>query len=334
MTDPVLVEVTRGHNVESAHRGAAVVCDALGKIVMSFGDIDRPVFPRSAVKSIQALPLVESGAADALGFSAKELALACASHSGEPVHVEMAKGILSKVGLDNGTLECGAHWPSSRQAMLDLARSGGAPLALHNNCSGKHAGFVCLCCHSGVDHNGYVKADHWLQETIRGVLEAVTGAPHGEENRGTDGCAIPTYAVPLKSLARGFARMTSGQGLGLERARAAKRLMDACMAEPLMVSGQDMMDLKLMQAAQGRIFVKTGAEGVYCAAAPELGLGVAVKCLDGATRGAEVIVAAILAKLFADDVEVAGKLTSLSAATLTNWNGTEVGMLRPSAALA
>jgi L-asparaginase II len=334
MADPVLVEVWRGSSVESVHRGAAVVRDADGGVVLQLGDIERAVFPRSAVKAIQALPLVESGAADALGFGEKELALACASHSGEPEHVETARGMLAKVGLDNGALECGAHWPSNQQAMVALARRGGEPLALHNNCSGKHSGFICLCCHSGVEPAGYIRPEHWLQETVRGAMEDVTGAAHDETNRGTDGCSIPTYAVPLKSLAHGFARLATGEGLGPERAKAAKRLMAACMAEPFHVAGSGKMDLKLMQAAPGRIFVKTGAEGVYCGALPELGLGIAVKCDDGAGRAAEVVVSAVLGKLLVGDAELAARLEGLARYTLTNWNGMEVGMLRPTQALA
>ncbi len=332
-SDPVLVEVTRAASVESVHRGAVAVCDDVGRMVLQLGDIERPVFPRSAVKAIQALSLVESGAADALGFGNEELALACASHSGEAVHVETARAMLAGVGLDNGALECGAHWPMNQDAMAELARSGGTPLALHNNCSGKHAGFICLCCHSGVEPAGYVGAAHWLQETVRGAMEDVIGARHAAENRGTDGCSIPTYAVPLKSLAHGFARMASGKGLGRERARAAKRLMDACMAAPFHVSGTGRMDAKLMEIAPGRIFVKTGAEGVYCAALPELGLGIAVKCDDGAGRAAEAVVSAVLAKILSDDAELAEKLRALSRPTLTNWNGIDVGGVRVTDAL-
>lgn len=333
MADPVLVEVTRGDSVESVHRGAVAVCDGGGALVLALGDVNRPVFPRSAVKAIQALPLVESGAADALGLTADELALACASHSGEPVHVETATAMLSKVGLDNAALECGAHWPSSQAAMVALARAGGKPLALHNNCSGKHSGFLCLCCHEGVEPSGYVKAGHWMQQTVRGVMEEVTGAPHDETNMGIDGCSIPTYAVPLKHLAHGFARMAGGQGLGPERAKAAKRLLEACMAAPLLVSGSGKMDTKLMEAATGRIFVKTGAEGVYCAALPELGLGIALKCDDGAGRAAETAVSAVLAKLFASDAALSSRLGDISRQALINWNGIEVGTVRPTAAL-
>jgi len=334
MTNPVLVEVTRGNVVESAHRGAVAVYDADGKPLLEIGDTARPVFPRSAVKAIQALPFVESGAADAYGFGEKELALACASHSGEPAHVELARSMLTKAGLDETALECGVHWPSNHEATIALARSGGSPGALHNNCSGKHSGFLCTCRHLGIDHRGYVAAGHSEQEMVREAMESVTGAVHDADHRGTDGCSIPTYAVPLRSYALGFARMATGKGLPPERAKAAQRLLKACMAEPFLVAGTDRADVALMQAAPSRIFVKTGAEGVYCAAVPELGLGISLKCEDGAGRGAEVMIAAVLGKLLKADGALAAKLTELANPAIENRRGVKVGALRPTAMLA
>jgi len=334
VSDPVLVEVFRGNAVESVHCGAIAIVDGDGKSVISVGDIDRPVFPRSAVKAIQALPLVESGAADAYGFGDRELALACASHSGEPAHVELARSMLAKAGLDETALECGAHWPSSQDAMVKLARSGGTPSALHNNCSGKHSGFLCTCRHSGIGYRDYVAAGHPFQELVRRTMQEVTNAPHEVENRGTDGCSIPTYAVPLKSLALGFARMTTGNGVGNMRAAAAKRLMSACMAEPFYVAGTGRACTRLMKAAPGRIFVKTGAEGVFCAAVEELGLGIAIKCDDGAGRAAEVVVAEVLSLLLGKDEELSAKLARLARPDLHNWNGILVGRLQPTGALA
>ncbi|WP_224545695.1 asparaginase [Mesorhizobium sp. CA16] len=334
MTNPVLVEVTRGAVVESAHRGAVSIFDADGKPVWEIGDTDRPVFPRSAVKAIQALPLIESGAADAYGFGNRELALACASHSGEPAHVELANAMLARAGLDRTALECGAHWPSNHDATIALARAGNMPNALHNNCSGKHSGFLCTCVHAGISHAGYVKAGHALQEMVRDAMQSVTGAAHDVDHCGIDGCSIPTYAVPLKNFAQGFARMATGSGFAPERAKAAKRLLSACMAEPFLVAGTGRADVALMQAAPGRIFVKTGAEGVYCAALPELGLGIALKCDDGAGRGAEVMIAAVLAKLLRDDEAVAAKLTELADPPVESRVGAKVGLLRPTAALS
>ena len=333
MTNPVLVEILRGDIVESVHRGAAVIVDGDGKLVREIGDIDMPVFPRSAVKAIQALPLVETGAADAYGFGDKELALACASHSGEIRHAELAKAMLAKAGLDEAALECGSHWPLGHDATVALARTGASPSQLHNNCSGKHSGFLCVCCHEQIEPRGYVGIGHRFQQLVRETMEEVTGASHSEDNAAIDGCAIPTYAVPLKSLAVGFARMTTGNGLAPERAKAARRLMSACMAEPFYVAGTGRACTSLMEAAPGRIFVKTGAEGVFCAAIPELGLGVALKCEDGAGRAAEVAISAILAEFFAKDEAVFAKLNALSRPSVENRKGEPVGIMRPAGAL-
>jgi L-asparaginase II len=286
------------------------------------------------VKAIQALPLVETGTADAYGFGDRELALACASHSGEPAHVELAQAMLAKAGLDKSALECGAHWPSGHGAEIALARAGGSPNALHNNCSGKHSGFLCTCVHAGIAHRGYVQAGHAFQEMVRDAMQAVTGAAHDSNNRATDGCSIPTYAVPLKSFALGFARMATGRGFGPERAKAAKRLLSACMAEPFLVAGTGKADVALMQAAPGRIFVKTGAEGVYCAAVPELGLGIALKCDDGAGRAAEVMIAAVLAKLLGADEALAANLLEQANPPIESRIGAKVGALRPTASLS
>jgi L-asparaginase II len=333
VTNPVLVEVLRGGLVESAHRGALAVFEAGGKSVWEMGDTDHPVFPRSAVKAIQALPLVESGAADAYGFGDRELALACASHNGEAAHAELARSMLAKAGLGEAVLECGAHWPSHHEATIALARAGKTPSSLHNNCSGKHSGFICTCAHARIDPRGYVAAGHKLQEMVREAMEDVTGAPHGPDNRATDGCSIPTYAIPLKNLAKGFAKMAAGQGLSSERAKAAKRLFAACMAEPFYVAGTGRADTALMQAAPGRIFVKIGAEGVYCGAVPELGLGIALKCDDGAGRAAEAMVATVLAKLLRSDEVLSARLDRLANQPITSRIGAEVGSIRPAAAL-
>lgn len=334
MANPVLVEVLRGERVESAHRGAVAVCDAWGKALLEIGDVSQPVFPRSAVKSIQALPLVESGTADALGFGDRELALACASHKGEAAHVELAQSMLAKTGLDKEALECGSHWPIDHDATVALARSGQSPTALHNNCSGKHSGFLCTCRHIGLAHRGYVAFEHPYQATIREVMEDVTDAPHNAENSAIDGCSIPTYAIPISNLALGFARMATGERLPAERAKAAKRLFSACMAEPFFVSGSGAADVSLMKAAPGRIFAKTGAEGVYCAAVPELGLGIALKCDDGAGRAAEAIVAAVLARLLKSDEAVSEKLDELARPTIPSRKGVPVGKIRPTEMLA
>jgi L-asparaginase II len=334
MTNPILVEVTRGPLVESRHSGRVIAVDGDGHIVFSLGDTDAAVFPRSACKAMQALPLIETGAADAFGLDQRMLALACSSHNGEPEHAALAAEMLARAGRDVTTLECGAHWSFSQPVLIDQVRTMERPTALHNNCSGKHAGFVCAACHAGVDPEGYIGYDHFIQREIRDGMESLTGASLGHDNCGIDGCAIPTYAVPLKGLAHGFAKMATGTGLGPERAKAARRLMDACMAEPFFVAGTNRACTQLMQIAPGRIFAKTGAEGVFCAAIPEQGIAIALKCDDGTTRAAEAMVAATLARFFQEEPEIEAALLAQSTTSMRNWNGMHYGDVRVTDAFA
>jgi L-asparaginase II len=325
--NPVLVEVLRGTLVESRHRGAVAVADAEGASVLALGDVAAPIFPRSAVKALQAVPLIESGAADRYGFGDKELALACASHSGEPAHVAGVARMLAGAGLDAAALACGAHWPMSQPATVALARIG-APSALHNNCSGKHAGFICDACAMGIGHSGYCKPKHSVQRAVRAVLEDFTGAVLSPDRCAIDGCSVPTWAIPLQNLAHAFAKFGSGHGLAPERAKAAARLRAACAQKPWHVAGTGRFCTEIMQLFGPRVFVKTGAEGVYCGALPELGLGIAIKCDDGAGRAAQTIMAALIARFLPlGDTERAA-LARLERPTLRNWNGFEVGALR------
>jgi len=327
MTNPILVEVLRSTLVESRHRGAVAVADADGGAVLAIGDVTTPIFPRSAVKALQALPLVETGAAAAFGFGDEELALACASHSGEPGHVAGVTGMLAKAGLDAAALRCGAHWPIAQPALVELARTG-QPSALHNNCSGKHAGFLCVACAKGIDHADYWRPQHPVQREVRAVLENLTGAALSDDRCAIDGCSVPTWAIPLQNLAYGFAKFATGRGLAPERARAAARLRAACTQRPWHVAGTGRFCTEIMQLFGARVFVKTGAEGVYCGALPEQGFGIAVKCDDGAGRAAQAIMAALIARFLplGDAERVA--LAHFMHPTLRNWKGFEVGSLR------
>jgi L-asparaginase II len=332
MSNPVLVEVLRGARVESLHRGAVAIVDADGATMHAVGDVATPVFPRSAVKALQALPLVESGAADRFGLADEELALACASHSGEEGHVAGVARMLGKAGLDASALACGAHWPINQAATFALARTG-LPSALHNNCSGKHAGFLCLACAMGVDHDGYWRPDHPVQNTVRGVLEDLTGAALGPEQRAVDGCSVPTWAIPLRALAHAFAKFGTGYGLPRARAEAAARLRAACAAKPWYVAGTGRFCTEIIKLLGKRAFVKTGAEGMFCGALPGQGLGIAIKCDDGAGRAAEAVMASIVVRFLPlDDAERAA-LARFMRPTLRNWNGIEVGALRVTEAL-
>ncbi|MDP2004514.1 MAG: asparaginase [Rubrivivax sp.] len=338
--NPTLVEALRGGTVESFHRGALAVVDADGAVHSALGDIDRPIFPRSAVKVLQALPLVESGAADRYGLSDEELALACASHGGEARHAAAAASMLAKAGVDVMALECGTHWPYNDAALKALAAAGQPPSALNNNCSGKHAGFVCLGCLLAGDQDrlaflrGYVKPGHPVMREVTAALQATTGVDLAKAAVGTDGCSIPTYAIPLRQLALAFARVATGVGLGPGRAAAARRLRQAVAKAPYMVAGTGRFDSRVMERLGERLFCKVGAEGVYCAALPTLGLGVAVKMDDGNTaRACEVVMAALTERLLPLAEDEAVFLRSFSDAPIVNWNGIEVGRLRASAAL-
>jgi L-asparaginase II len=327
----LLVEVTRGARVESRHAGSAVVVDETGAVVFATGDVDEAIYPRSAVKALLALPLVESGAADRLGLTEAEIALACSSHSGEPVHVATAIAMLAKAGRDGGCLECGVQWPTNSRAAQELAASGASATALHNNCSGKHSGFICLACDRGEDPAGYIRPEHPTMREVTAALADMTGAVLDEANRAVDGCSIPTYAIPLRALALAFARFGSAAGLASGRTAATRRIRAAVAANPLLVAGTGRFDTRIMTALGPRVFSKGGAEGAYCAAIPELGYGIAVKCDDGAGRAAQIATAALIGRFL--DVADEPVVAELTRPTLTNWNGFEIGAMRPAGAL-
>jgi L-asparaginase II len=312
--------------VESRHRGAVAIVEAGGDVVFAAGGVDAPVFPRSAVKAIQALPLVESGAADAFGFGDREIALAQSSHNGEPGHVETALAMLEKAGLSAADLECGPQWPSRQADCNALIRAGLRPGPEQNNCSGKHSGFLCFAVHSGFATAGYVEPDHPVQQAVRETMEDLTGAAHAADRCGRDGCSIPTYAVPLRSLAHGFARFATGTGLGEARAAAARRIYAAAVAAPWYVAGTGRFCTDVMQTLGDRALIKTGAEGVFCGAIPAMRLGIALKCDDGATRGSEAMMAAVLSRLMPDFAEA---LARRRATPVNNRRGVEVGEVRP-----
>ncbi len=324
MTSVLLAEVLRGSEVESRHFGVFVVADAAGKIVLSGGNDARAIFPRSAVKALQALPLLLSGAADRFGLTDAELALACASHVGSRLHAQTAADMLARAGRDETCLECGAHWPVGTTAARALAASGHIPTTLHNNCSGKHAGFVCTAIHAGHDPRGYIDAEHPIMREVTAAMSAVTDIDLDRESPAIDGCSIPTYKMPLRGLAAGFARFGTGLGMPTGFAQAATRLRTAVADHPVMLAGEGRFDTVVTQALGPAAFVKLGAEGVYCGAIPALGLGFALKCDDGTPRAAEAATAALLQHFLGPD-ETLGRLAN---PLLTNWNGLTVGQIR------
>jgi L-asparaginase II len=331
---PVLVELWRGGLVESRHRGSAAVCDEAGRVVMAWGDAALPVYARSALKPLQALPLVASGAADAFGLRDAELALACGSHHGEPAHVERVASWLARIGCHESDLECGAHRPIDQAAAEALVRASEAPSALHNNCSGEHAGFLTTARHLGELTRGYIAAEHPAQRRVIAAVEAMSSLDLSHTPRGTDGCGIPVVAIALSGLARAMARMADPRDVPPGLAAASRRLMAAMAAEPLMVSGSTGFATALLRAAGAEVCAKPGAEGVYAAALPRLKLGLALKIEDGAGRASEVALGAILTRLGALEADAPAALAERFRPPVRNVAGAMVGEIRPAAAFA
>ena len=292
-SNPVLVEVTRAGFVESRHRGACAVVDADGKLLQSWGDVDALVYPRSALKPIQALPLIESGAADRFGLGDEEVALACASHNSEPFHVERVTAWLHRIGLTVDDLECGLCESISLDVTKSMSRAREAFTRAHNNCSGKHAGFLSTALHMGEATQGYIDPDHPVQQRVTKAVEEMTGVSLSAAPCGSDGCGIPVFAFPLHALARGMARMMSDD-LGDVRTAAARRVMTAMAACPQCVAGTKRFDTRVMNACYGEVLVKGGAEGVHVAMIPGRGLGIALKIDDGAIRASEQAMGCVL----------------------------------------
>ncbi len=322
LTNPILVEITRGPLVESIHRGSIAIADAEGVIRFALGDIQSPVYPRSSLKPIQALPLVESGAAEAFGLSDEDVALACASHSGEPMHTERVAAWLERIGCSERDLACGPQPPRYEPALEAMIRRGDKPTRLHNNCSGKHTGFLTVARHWNIATAGYERIDHPVQQAVATLLRELSGVD--ELPWGVDGCAAPNFALPLGGFARALAKLAGGRTLG------AVRILRSMVAHPELVGGTGRACTVLMRAAAGRAAVKTGAEGVYAGIVPERGLGIALKIEDGATRAAETAIAAILDKL---GVLGDGAREFLNAPVL-NTRGATVGERRQAPALA
>ena len=325
---PILVEVTRGNTVESRHRGIVAVAVAGGAVVAAWGDAERAVFPRSAVKPLQALPLIETGAARGFALGDAEIALACASHNGEPEHVAGVGAWLERVGLGAGDLECGAQAPIDKEAALALVRAGDAPSTLTNNCSGKHAGFLTTARHLGEATAGYIEPVHAVQRRVTETLADMAGCDLATAPVGTDGCGIPAIAMPLAAVARAMARLAAPDSLAPERAAAARRVVAAMTAHPALVAGRGRYDTVAMQAGRGAFAVKTGAEGVHAAILPRLGLGCALKIEDGAARAAEVAMTALLRHLGALDGHAEAELADYLERPLVNWSGKRVGVIR------
>ncbi|WBU59972.1 asparaginase [Paracoccus albus] len=322
MPSAELIELWRGDLQEGVHRGHVVMHDG-ADVVQAWGDPDAIIFPRSSCKMIQALPLVESGAADALGLKSEQLALSCASHNGAVQHVEKVGTWLDGMGLAESDLRCGCHRPWDKAEARRFICSDTAASQLHNNCSGKHAGFLSWTKHAKAGPE-YVELDHPLQQAIRQATAEVT--QEEVAGVGIDGCSAPNFAGSITGLARAMAAFAAADDSSV-RGRAMARLVDAMRAHPELVAGEGRACTELMRATGGRVAVKTGAEAVFIAIIPEKKLGVALKIEDGGTRASEAAITALLVHLGVLEANhpVVGKLLH---DPMKNWRGIEVGGLR------
>lgn len=326
-----MVELWRGGLLESTHRGHAVVCDEKGQIVAAWGDPGRVIFPRSSAKMMQALPLVESGAADAFGLTPRQLSLACASHEGSAMHVGAARDWLAGLGLGDSDLRCGAHEPSNRAERDRLIQTGDRPCQLHNNCSGKHSGFLTTTKHLRAGPE-YIEIDHPLQKAIRAAIEEVTDEVVA--GWGIDGCSAPNFANTVGALARAMARYAvAREDAPGTRERAMARLRGAMAAHPEMVSGEGRACTDLMRACGQGVALKGGAEAVYVAMLPAQRLGLCLKIEDGTSRAAEAALVALLTRFGALDAANPAAQAHLPAPQ-KNWRGFTTGELRLSPGFA
>jgi L-asparaginase II len=278
-----LVEVRRGDNVESVHFGAIAVFDAAGRVLAAVGDPATPVVLRSTAKPAQILPLLDAGAADRFRFADEQIAVMIGSHGGEPFHVRAVRSILKAIGLDEKALQCGAHPPYHRPSARALRKRGRRPTALHNNCSGKHAGMLALAVHLGAPVDTYLDPEHPVQKRIRARLEALADLPAGAARPAIDGCSAPTFAMPLSSLAFLYARLAAAAGPADAPDPAARRAVAAMRGHPEMIGGTDRLCTALMRAGRHGLLAKIGAEGMYGLAWQKdgVGFGLALKISDG-----------------------------------------------------
>jgi len=330
--NPILVEVTRGetssgHFVESCHRGACAVVNAAGEVLHAWGDINSLVYPRSALKPIQAIPFVESGAVNAFALGDVDIAMACASHNSEPLHVKRVMDWLGHLGLTVNDLECGACDAISLDVTKSMSRAGETFTRAHNNCSGKHAGFLTTALHMGEATKDYIQPHHPVQMRVTQTIEEMCGVSLQTVPCSSDGCGIPVFAFPLVALARGMARMTSND-LGPTRGSAAKRVLRAMAAHPECVAGTKRFDTRMMQACGGAVLTKGGAEGVHVAVIPDQGLGIALKIDDGAIRASELAMGFVLDGLGLLSAEARTLVADLIEQPVKTTLGARVGELR------
>jgi L-asparaginase II len=323
MANPILVQAVRGQMVESFYRGSYAVINAEDQIIASAGDIDRLIYARSALKPIQALALIESGAARNYHLTAEEIALACASHNGEDRHVQLIKQWCDKVEIPLSALECGLHSPMSREAATNLARQGLKPTLAHNACSGKHASFLTLAKYLNYSLENYVHKDHPTQQYINKIIAEVCQINLDETPFGIDGCHVPVLGIPLKALASAMAKLARPRKLRASLKKAAENIVAAMQTHPFLLAGTGRFCTDINEITNGKVIVKMGAEGVFTGLVPSEGWGIALKIDDGHAKAAEIAMITLLEHLKV--ISITGKLTAYAQPLIKNWSKEKVG---------
>lgn len=329
----ILADVTRGGEVESRHVGTVVVADVSGKRLAWAGDPETFAYFRSSAKPFQAVPLVESGAADRFGFTPAELALCCASHSAEAGHQEQVLAMLRKLGLDDGALRCGIPLPIDEQEAALIRAGQKAPSPLQCDCSGKHTGMLATCLHLGYSIERYLEPDHPHQRAILGVVAAICRMKPEDVRLATDGCSVPTFGLAVERMAVAYATLAAPEaapaGGGREHAAALNRLRAAMTAHPENVGGhKGRIDTDLMKLSGGRLVAKSGAEGLLCVGVPERGIGIAIRTADGTFRSHPVVIASVLEQLDLIDRATIDLILDCHDPRIFNHNRRHVGDIR------
>lgn len=327
MENPILVERTRGDVVESFHRGSICIVDTSGEIIKQIGNSHQVSFTRSALKPFQALPLVTSGTMDALNLTLEEIAVACGSHNAEEEHLAAVNNILAKCRLHPTDLKCGPQTPTGRVPRKMLQETGQPPADIHNNCSGKHAGFLALCTNMGWSVDDYLAYDHPCQQMQRTICAEMFELNEEDLRLGEDGCSAPNYATTLYHQALGYKNLIAHSAKPTTLGKACAVVLQAMKEHPLLVAGRDRYCTELIQATRGAVIGKTGADGVFCMAIPENGLGIAIKIDDG-KMGPQYLVAQAVLEAMGITIDPSNDLKKYSNPAIKNWNKHDVGVQR------
>ena len=318
-----LVRAERGGTEEALHLGHVVAADAAGRIHASLGDPEHVTYYRSCAKPFQALAALRTGIVSRFDLQPSHLAIICASHSGEPRHIDVVRDLIAKAGIPENALQCGAHWPYYEPAAALVRRQMAEPIAVFNNCSGKHAGMLAAAGALGAPLDRYLEAVHPVQQRIRRVMSEVTDVPADQIRYGLDGCSAPNAAVPLLAMAHSFAALIQSTD------ESARSIVDAMTTQPFLVGGTDRFDTRVMEVTKGRLLAKGGAAGAHCTADRRSGFGLAVKLDSGDGAAAPVAVMAVLEQLGWLEEEELEALKAFARPDLRNHRRMVVGSVRP-----